>query len=1602
MEKAKRKTGVAVIGDVPWGSHFCLFYQTQEDLSDILVPYFKAGLENNEFCMWVTSEPLSAEDAKRALKRAVANLDDYVEKGQIEILDYSQWYTKSGEFNADKVMQGWVEKENQAANRGFDGLRLTGNTFWLEKEDWRAFAKYEARIDDVIGQYRMIAICSYSLDRCGASEVIDVVSNHELALIRRQGKWEIIQSAKRIRAAEALREAETRCRTLIEHIPALTYSVRLDGLGSTLYISPQVERIWGFSPQEWLADPTIWFRQLHPDDRERVLAEYAHCIASAEPLNTEYRILTRDGRVMWGHHEAIVVQDEAGQPSFTHGVVVDITERKRAEEALRESEAKFRKLAEASTGAILIHRGANFCYANPAAERIAGYTHQEFLAMSFYDIVHPDFRELVRQRGLARQRGEDLPLHYEFKIITKSGEERWVEITPTSIEFEGEPAVLAAVFDITERKRAEEAYRTLVDHSLQGLAILQDGRAVFANQAMAEISGYAVEEMLALSPEEVQAFVHPDDREIVWGYHQDRLQGKALPERYEFRAIRKDGSMRWLEIHASRIDYQGKPAVQAAYIDISERKRAEQELRHRLDFERLVANISSQFISVAEDDIRRSAGQVLQVIRQFAQADRTYVMLFSDDGKEIDDVYESCAKEIEPQVYRLKGSPVDAFPWMMERIREFQSIHIRRVADLPPEAGTEKERFQQGGVQSLVALPTVYGGRPTGILGFDWVREEKTCSEDVVALLKIVGETLANALQRKRAEQTLRESEERFRILFEQASESIVLIDGETGALVEFNDRAHENLGYTREEFAKLTIPDFEVIESADEVAKHIERIVREGADTFETKQATKDGEIRDILVSGRAVSIRGKRFVQSIWYDITERKRAEEALEASEERFRQAFENANVGMCLVNTEGRLIKVNSMMSEILGYGREELEGISVNDITHPEDRDVSPAFIRRAISGEIGHARLEKRYLHKDGHVVWGQVSSSLVRDTQGVPLYFISHVQDITERKRAEEALGESEERYRTLVETAPDVIYTLSLEDATIASLNPAFETITGWPRAEWLGKPFAAIVHPDDLPLATETFQKASRGETPPPYELRILAKSGEYLVGEFISTPQVEGGKVVGELGIARDITERKQAEEALQTSEKRFRALIEHSMDGIALLDEDGTIQYFPSPATAHILGYRVDELVGRSVFELVHPDDLQMATGLFEQLLEKLSGPLTVQLRYRHKDGSWRWLECVVSNLVGEPSLRAVVVNYRDITERKHAEEAIRKSEQRYAALFEHNPIETIVVDLEGKVTAFNLAKRTSGDRLPQIGDVMYRDYGGKHTTDMRRGLMECIRSGQSREYPEQEYGDRVLSIWIAPFPDGAIITCQDVTERKRAEKRFLAYQENLRFVASELSLAEEHERRRIATYLHDQVAQTLAFSKIKLGTLRGAVSEIPDIATVLDEIDELIERAIRDTRSLTFEISCPTLYEIGLEAAVEELCEEFQNKHKIAFDFDNDNKPKPLSTEVKILLFQTMRELLVNVVKHAQARKVKISMSRDRKSIWICVEDDGIGFDTSSIDSHSGEIPGYGLFSIRERLGYLGGHFEIQSQPNRGTCATVVAPLVEERGEEE
>src|SRR6266404_4994896 len=225
MEIELRKTGISVVGDVPWGTHFCHFYETKEDLLNILIPYFKTGLENNEFCVWVVSDPLGEKEARNAFRQAVSEADRYLAAGhiqivphtvflsrqqtsptgRIEIVPYTDWYLKGGFFIAERVIGGWNEKLAEALARGHAGLRANGNEAWLTEENRKDFLQYEKTLDQELAGQRMIVLCSYPLTSSSAAQIFDVVNTHQLAVVRRRGNWEVLETPELKQAKQEIK-----------------------------------------------------------------------------------------------------------------------------------------------------------------------------------------------------------------------------------------------------------------------------------------------------------------------------------------------------------------------------------------------------------------------------------------------------------------------------------------------------------------------------------------------------------------------------------------------------------------------------------------------------------------------------------------------------------------------------------------------------------------------------------------------------------------------------------------------------------------------------------------------------------------------------------------------------------------------------------------------------------------------------------------------------------------------------------------------------------------------------------------------------------------------------------------------------------------------------------------------------------------------------------------------------------------------------------------------------------------------------------------------------------------------------------------------------
>jgi two-component system cell cycle sensor histidine kinase/response regulator CckA len=422
---------------------------------------------------------------------------------------------------------------------------------------------------------------------------------------------------------------------------------------------------------------------------------------------------------------------------------------------------------------------------------------------------------------------------------------------------------------------------------------------------------------------------------------------------------------------------------------------------------------------------------------------------------------------------------------------------------------------------------------------YRWVCDDmKLIKDEFGSPIEIIG-YWTDITERKQTEAALKESEQRFRTIFEGAVDGILLADIETKKFRVGNKMICRMLGYSLKEVKNLGVMDIHPKEALPFVMEQFDRLARgEITETSELPVKRKDCSVFYAEISTVLLKLDAGTYLMGTFRDITERKQAEEALRESEERFRFAFENANTGVCLVDLEGNLIRVNSKMCEIFGYTREELERMTVNDIAHPEDIDKSPEFIQKTLQGEIDRGTFEKRYFHKKGHVVTCEVSSSLVRNAEGSPLYFISHIHDITERKKAEELLQKEREISLSILENAPYGVALIDKGGAYIYT-NPEFTNITGYTLQDvptgkdWFQKAFP---DPKDRERMIEVWKEDRSKGNMINREFSINSKDGKINEIDIRSTFLRDGRAVI----VLHDITEKRRAEEEMKSLQEQLR------------------------------------------------------------------------------------------------------------------------------------------------------------------------------------------------------------------------------------------------------------------------------------------------------------------------------------------------------------------------------------------------------------------------------------------------------------------------------
>jgi PAS domain S-box-containing protein len=794
----------------------------------------------------------------------------------------------------------------------------------------------------------------------------------------------------------------------------------------------------------------------------------------------------------------------------------------------------------------------------------------------------------------------------------------------------------------------EEIYRNIFEQSPETI-VVHDGEIVrLINPAGVKMLGVANAEELIGKP--LRDFVRPVDHARIRTRFEQQRAGKTLPLTTE-KLIRPDGTVLDVEIATAPYRYQSAPASLIFIRDITGRKQIEQALRE-----------SESSLRQAQHFARMGSWTWNMQTNQLDWSDEMYVIFGVDKETFSGALPDIIAQAIHPD----------------DRAKVEQS-NLNVIRGGKPESLEYRIVWKDGSIHIIQAeaaeMVRDKTGAPTFLRG-----------------------TAQEITERKQAEQALRESEQRYKMVSELASDYIykvgVAADGKI-SLDFVTDRFHTMTGRSLEDVR--AVETWDKIIYPDDLGKFQEFLKRMSttrqAGELECRSYNGYNQLRWLRIFARPEwdeqEDRATAIVGAI-KDITARKQAEDALRESEENYRRLFDNAILGIFQSTPEDEVISVNRAFARMFGYDSprdvmESIENAASNVFADPNRRTE----IIRLMAENPDLRTFENVYRRKDGSTFIGNLHTTSIYDSNGRLIRIEGIIEDITERKQAEAALQETRSFLQQIVDTSPSMIFVVDGQGKVLFA-NQYIATYYGTTPEQFVSKSTQAVnrsqteaqAYIDDDREVILRRQKIIREEL-------NTAPNGEQHWFYTIKVPLFRPDGTVDVLGIATDITERKQAEQTLQHSEKRFRALIENSWDALVLVNAENKIIYY-APSNERVIGYTPEEVLGKHAREFIHPDDADAAARRLTTLREP-GAAISAEYRIPHKNGSWIWVESVIHNLLAEPSVQAVVINMRNVTERREAQEKLRESEDRFRSLSQAT-FEGIMIHDQGVIQDANQA----------------------------------------------------------------------------------------------------------------------------------------------------------------------------------------------------------------------------------------------------------------------------------------------------------------------
>ena len=660
---------------------------------------------------------------------------------------------------------------------------------------------------------------------------------------------------------------------------------------------------------------------------------------------------------------------------------------------------------------------------------------------------------------------------------------------------------------------------------------------------------------------------------------------------------------------------------------------------------------------------------------------------------------------------------------------------------------------------------------------------------------KVVQCNIRENTEHKRIVAALQANEKKYYDLINQSPDGYFIIEL-SGNILIVNNAMCKELEFSEEEFLSMSIWDIIPEQYLDQYKERLTRILRgeslKEAAEYMVRGKTGRQHYVEVLSAPRYAGGDIIGF-QGVARDITARKRAEEALFESEQRFKSAFQYSAIGMALVSLEGKCLKVNSVLCSILGYSEDELLMKTFQEYTHPDDLDGDLDYLNQLLAGKIESYKMEKRYFHKNGKIIWGLLAVALAKDNTGAPLYLISQIEDITEHKLADAALRKSEDRFRAWIENSSDLV-TVVGADGTIQYASPSYGYQLGYKPEDLTGVKVFDLIHPDDREHIMEIFgENIQKPDSAANAEFRVRHHDGSWQVFEGVGKTYLdEHGQVVGLIS-SRNITERNRAEEALRASESKFRSYNEYAPLGVFVVDQYG--RYIEVNAAANqMLGYTEFELLQLSISDVLAPQSLEAGLQQFQTVVQ--DGSASGEFLFRRKDGTQFWATVLAVRLSEDRFMSYC----EDITERMQADKELRGTRRFLQSVQDALSAHLAILDDEGTIVQVNSTWRDFGiqNGLKHSDHCIGMNYldvcdsaQGVHAEEaslVANAIRELLKGGNDEirvEYPCHAPGQqrwfiaRITSfenndrMWIA-------VAHMDITERKLAEAKIQRQLEHL------------------------------------------------------------------------------------------------------------------------------------------------------------------------------------------------------------------------------